>query len=112
MIVEAKHTALALGSGDLSVLGTPAMLALMENAAMTEAARLCEYGQTTVGSFLSIEHTRPTAIGVEVNAEAKLISQDGRKLVFEVRAWDSRGDIGRGEHHRVIVDREKFMSRL
>lgn len=112
MIVEAKHTAIAMGSGDLSVLATPAMVALMENAAMKQAGTVCALGQTTVGVFIQIEHTRPTPIGGEVMAHAKLTSQDGRKLFFEVWATDEKGEIGRGEHHRFIVDREKFMSRL
>lgn len=112
MIVEAKHTAIGMGSGDLSVLATPAMVALMEGAAMAIGARMCDAGQTTVGVRVDIEHTRATPLGAEVHAEARLVSQDGRALTFEVTAFDERGQIGHGTHERFIVDREKFMSRL
>lgn len=112
MIVDASHTAIAMGSGDLSVLATPAMVALMENAAMKEASLSCQLGQTTVGVKINVEHTRATPIGAEVLAFARLVDQDGRRLTFEVWAEDDKGEIGRGEHQRFIVDREKFMSRL
>lgn len=112
MLVEARHTAIAVGSGDLSVLATPIMVAWMENTAMKEAARACELGQTTVGVSLNIAHTRATPIGGEVHTHARLINQDGRMLVFEVWAEDEKGEIGRGEHRRCIVNREKFMAKL
>lgn len=112
MIVEEKDTAVAMGSGDLSVLATPAMVALMENAAMREAAKCCQDGQTTVGTKVAIQHTRATPLGAEVNAFARMTEQDGRRLVFEVWAEDAKGEIGRGEHERFMVESEKFMSKL
>lgn len=111
MIVEAKHTAIAMGSGDLSVLATPAMVALMENAAMSIASKCCSQGQTTVGVKIAVEHTRPTRLGGEVKATATLIDQQDRRLVFEVVATDEKGEIGRGTHERFIVDKAKFMSK-
>lgn len=112
MIVAAKHTALAVGSGDLSVLATPIMVALMEGEAMRVAAAYCTLGQTTVGTQINIAHTRATPLGAEVKAEAELIEQEGRRLVFRVRATDEKGEIGSGTHERFIVDREKFMAKL
>ena len=112
MIVTAHNTAIAMGSGDLSVFATPAMIALMEKAAMELAAQYCEPGQTTVGTRVNVDHKRATAVGREVEARAELISQEGRKLTFRVVATDERGEIGSGEHDRFIVDREKFMSKL
>lgn len=112
MIVTAHNTAIAMGSGDLSVLATPAMIALMERAAAEVAAKMCEVGQTTVGTRVNIEHKRATPIGAEVHAVAELISQDGRRLTFRVVAMDEKGEIGSGDHDRFIVDREKFMAKL
>lgn len=112
MIVEEKDTALAIGSGDLAVLATPAMVALMENAAMNEAAKCCQEGQTTVGTKIAIQHTRATPVGAEVNAFARMTEHDGRRMVFEVWAEDKKGEIGRGEHERFVVESEKFMAKL
>lgn len=112
MIVSANNTAIAMGSGDLSVFATPAMVALMENAAMQVAAKFCDQNQTTVGTMINVQHTKASPIGAQVDATAELISQDGRKLSFRVSASDEKGEIGHGEHQRFIVDREKFMSKL
>lgn len=106
------NTALALGSGSLEVFATPAMTALMENAAMNAVAASLPEGSTTVGTRLDIAHTRATAPGETVTAEARLVEVDGRRLVFEVEARDSMGTIGRGMHERFVVDREKFMAKL
>ncbi len=112
MKVELKHTALELGSGDMEVFGTPAMVALMENAAMRAAQSHCQDGETTVGIALNIIHSKATPLGDEVAATATLIGSEGRKLSYEVVAHDSSGEIGRGTHDRFIVNRAKFIAKL
>lgn len=107
-----ENTALAIGSGSLEVFATPAMTALMENAAMNAVAASLPDGSTTVGTRLEIVHTRATGLGEVVTAEARLVEADGRRLVFEVEARDSIGTIGRGTHERFVVDREKFIKKL
>ena len=105
-------TAIAMGSGDLPVLATPAMMALMENAAMLAVAPHLPEGSTTVGGHISASHIKPTPVGETVTATATVVKVDGKKIEYEVKAhW---GDIllGEGTHLRFIVDREKFMSRL
>lgn len=110
--VSACHLASAVGSGDLPVLATPAMVAWMENAAMQCALPLLSSGESTVGSSISVSHLRPTAPGAQVSATATLLERDGRKLTFRVEAVDDKGKIGEGEHVRYIINKEKFMSRL
>lgn len=110
--VEEHHLAVNMGSGDLRVLATPAMLALMEEAAMCAVASHLPEGSTTVGGHIASSHLKPTAHGCNVSATATLVAVEGRKLTFAVRAYDEAGVIGEGEHLRFIVDREKFMSRL
>ena len=55
-VVDSTNTAIALGSGDMEVLATPAMVALMENVAMNAVAPHLEDGQTTVGSHIETSH--------------------------------------------------------
>ena len=112
MRVAAESTADYIGSGDLAVLATPAMCALMENAAMMAVASHLEEGQTTVGTALAIEHSRATAVGRTVSATAVLTEVNGRELKFNIAARDEVGIIGEGTHTRFIVNREKFMSKL
>lgn len=111
-VVEDHHLALNVGSGDLHVLATPAMMALMEEAAMRAVAPHLPEGSTTVGGHIASSHLKPTACGRMVSATATLVAVEGRKLTFEVKACDEEGVIGEGEHLRFIVDRKKFMARL
>ena len=110
--VAAGNTAAAMGSGDLAVFATPAMVALMENAAMTAVASALPEGSTTVGAEMNVTHIKPSGPGAEITATAVLTAIEGRKLTFNVGARDAGGMIGEGIHIRYIVDREKFMAKL
>ena len=112
IIVEEKHLACNVGSGDLPVFATPMMMALMENAAMLCVADELENGSSTVGGQINSSHLKPTGLGKTVTATAELISAEGRKLKFKVSASDEGGLIGEGEHLRFIIDKEKFMSKV
>ena len=112
MRVTPEVTAEYIGSGDLAVLATPAMCALMENATMMAVASHLDEGQTTVGTMLNIEHLRATKVGKEITATAVLTEINGRELKFNIAARDEVGMIGEGTHNRFIVNREKFMSKL
>ncbi|MEG1701018.1 MAG: thioesterase family protein [Alistipes sp.] len=110
--VSAANTAVEIGSGDLPVFATPAMVALMENAAMTAVASVLPTGQTTVGAEMNVTHIKPSALGTAITATAVLLEVDGRKLTFNVGARDPQGMIGEGIHIRYIVDREKFLAKI
>jgi Predicted thioesterase len=112
VVVSDSNSAKHWGSGALDVFATPAMVALMENAAMNAVKAYLPEGSDTVGTAVNINHVKATGLGDTVRATAILKEIDGRKLVFEVMASDSKGEIGNGTHTRFIVDREKFLSRL
>ena len=111
-VVTDGNTARALGSGDMDVFATPAMVALMENAAMNAVAAFLPEGSTTVGSEINTTHVKPSPLGAEVSARAVLVAVEGRKLTFEVEAADNAGTIGKGTHVRFVVDKERFMAKL
>lgn len=110
--VNCSNTALKLGSGDMEVFATPAMVALMENAAMNAVAPSLSEGEATVGTQMQTSHIKASKLGVKITASAELIEIDGRRLEFQVKAWDEGGTIGEGKHTRFIVNREKFLSKL
>lgn len=110
--VEEENLACAMGSGSLMVLATPAVVALMENAAAELAQNeLSDEEFTTVGTMISIEHTSPTPMGAEVTAKAILRKIDGRMFYFDVEAYDKKGLIAKGTHTRVSVKAEKFQAK-
>lgn len=112
LTVNESNTAIAMGSGDMPVLATPSMMALMENAAMNAVSEALPEGSTTVGGQIESSHLKPSPVGAEVEAEAVLERVDGRKLYFKVVARQGETVIGEGTHLRFIVDREKFLGKL
>lgn len=111
-LVTHELTAAHYGSGLVEVFATPAMVGLMENAAMNAVLPFLPKGQNTVGTEICVNHIKATPLGMKVSSEAILIEMDGRKLVFSLRAWDEEGEIGSGTHTRFIIDTEKFMAKL
>ncbi|MEI9901666.1 MAG: hotdog domain-containing protein [Hyphomicrobium sp.] len=93
------------------MLATPALIALMEAAAVACVEDQLAAGQETLGIHLDVEHIAATPVGHKVTATAELLERDGRKLLFKVEARDERELIGRGRHTRIIVDSERFRAK-
>lgn len=108
-MVTGAETAYSLGSGDVEVFGTPAVVALCERAAVAAIVDAIDARETTVGTRVEIDHVAPTVPGRDVTATAKLRGIDGRRLKFEVEVSDPSGVIARVIHTRVLVDRDRFM---
>ena len=92
--VNSSNTARTYGSGGLDVFATPAMIGLMENAAMTAVENDLPEGSSTVGAHISTSHVKPSKLGATIKATAVLEKIDGRKLTFKVSASDDDGLIG------------------
>jgi predicted thioesterase len=114
--VGEDDTAVAVGSGDLPVLATPRLIAWCEAATFALADQIIQPGRSTVGTRVECAHERATPLGALVYTTARLVEQDGRRLVFEVVAEHDVGQgrvaIGHGRITRVDVDPEAFMARL
>ncbi len=111
MTADGPHLANAVGSGLLPVFATPAMTALIEQAASQLLEERLPEGWTSVGIALDIEHTSATPEGMKVRAEAELTAVEGRKATFAVRAFDEAGEIGHGTHVRFAVEAARFMEK-
>lgn len=112
LTVSESTTAIQMGSGDLPVLATPAMLALMENAAMLAVKDALPEGCTTVGGHIASSHLKPSKIGDTITATAEVTKVEGKKIDFKVSAYAGETLLGEGTHLRFIVDKEQFLSRL
>lgn len=110
-IVDKNNTALAMKSGTLEVYATPAMTALMEQAAAELLQTVLPEGWTSVGIAMSVVHTSASPVGMKVKAEAKVIAVDRRKVSYEVVAFDEVGEIGKGSHERFAVEKGKFLQK-
>ena len=107
----AENSAEAMGSGELKVFATPAMIALIEKAAWQSVAPELEEGQGSVGTKLDISHIAATPLGMKLRCETELTEIDGRRLVFKAEVFDEAGKVGEGTHERFIVFNEKFQAK-
>lgn len=107
--VSQEMSARHLGSGDVGVLATPAMIAMMEGASLRAVQDALPEGQTTVGYVVNIRHLAPTPLGRTVTVHARLTEVDGRKLRFHVEAHEGDKLVGEGEHVRVVIDSAAFL---
>jgi predicted thioesterase len=110
--VTEADTAIALGSGDVPVLATPRVLALVERATVAAVAGDLHASETTVGVQVRLEHLAPTPVGATVEVSAELVSQAGRRLVFDVRVTGGGGVVASGTVTRVLVERAAFLAAL
>lgn len=104
-------TAERWGSGLVPVLGTPTLVAMMENAAVNALEGHLPADQTSVGGRMDVRHLAPTPVGMAVRARAELLEVDGRRLVFTVEASDEVERIGEATHERFILDRDGFVAK-
>ena len=112
IIVTNDHSAKTFGSGSINVFATPAMIALLEKTAHNSVQPLLPDGFTTVGTEVNIKHLKATPIGKQVRSDSYLKSVEGKKLLFELHAWDEKGLIGIGTHTRAIIEETGFMEKL
>lgn len=108
LTVTADDTAIALGSGDVPVLGTPRVVALAEEAACAALIGQLDPSQTSVGVRIELDHLRASQVGATVTAAATLTAVDGRKLDFTLSVLEGDVEVARGVHRRVIASRDAF----
>lgn len=106
-----NNTAIKMGSGDLEVYATPAMIAFMENTAKSVVIDKLPYGYTTVGIEINVQHIKSSPVGANIKCKATLTKADRKKLFFDMEASDDKGLIGKGFHIRYIVNSQDFMEK-
>lgn len=109
--VTQELTAEAMGSGQLPVFATPAVVALAEETAWKSVAPELEEGQGTVGTKMELAHIAATPLGMKVRCETELVEVDRRKLVFAIEVFDEKEKIAEGRHERFVVDNAKFLGK-
>lgn len=112
-IVEEKHLAAAMLSGEARVFATPMLVAGMEQAAVELLRPFMNPGESTVGVHMDAYHNAATPLGMKVTFEAILvdISPNGKGFSFQVKAYDEAGAVGEGRHERVLVNLARFEDR-
>lgn len=112
MVVCEKDSAKQVGSGLADVFATPSMIGLMENTAQSSVNASLPEGYSTVGIEISVKHMKATPIGMKVKCTSTLKKVEGKKLFFDVEAYDEAAKIGEGTHIRYIINNEQFINNI
>lgn len=110
-VVTNDMRACIVGSGDVNVLATPIMIALMENCASKCLKQFLEEGETSVGGMINSTHISPTPVGMKVFVKATITQVDRKKVCFDIIAKDEVEEIGKASHTRFVVNKDKFESK-
>jgi len=114
MAVTSADTAIAVGSGDVPVLATPRVIALMEQATCEALRGSLADSRTSVGTEVNVSHRVPTPVGSKVTARAIVESIEDRVIRFTVSAahqtasGEQVAEVAIGTITRVVVERERF----
>ena len=111
-IVTDKHTADVYGSGLLPVLSTPHLIGWMEDTSQKAVMPFMKPGESTVGSSIEMTHKAATPVGMRVRVRSEVVDFDGRRVRFQVFAWDEVDEIGECIHERYIINDVRFMERV
>jgi fluoroacetyl-CoA thioesterase len=111
-VVRPEHGADRFQNAGVTVLATPVLCHWFESTAVHAIAQQFESGEASVGTRLTIEHLKATPVGMQVRVIARVVAVDGRRVEFEVSAFDEVELVARGTHERVVIDLERFLARV
>ncbi|MEI5992572.1 thioesterase family protein [Candidatus Enterococcus mansonii] len=111
-IVGDKDTAKVIGSGDLEVLATPALIAMVENTAKECLQKELAPEETSVGTLINTTHLRPSKVGAKIVVNVKVDSQETSKINFSFTVYDGEKLISTGNHQRAVILTDVFLEKL
>ena len=97
---------------NVKVLSTPSLILAMEITSHESIAKELKEEETTVGTGICMKHIKPTKLGKEFVVRVTNFERNGRKLKFNIEAYDDEGKIGEGDHYRFIVNKREFEEKL
>lgn len=103
VLVSDNNTAELFGNAGAKVFATPMLVALMEQASIAAIRSTLLPGEGSVGTKVELSHLAATPVGMTVTARAELVELTGKKLVFDVVAFDTQETVGKCRHERYII---------
>lgn len=110
-VVQKSDTAGNYNSALNELLATPACVEMVINAAVETIDKYLPEGFISVGSSIEFSHTAPTSLGMTINIKTTIAEIDGSHIKLIISAWDEMGDIGTGQHERVVVSRDATLKK-
>jgi len=94
------------------VYATPELVRDIEVTCRELLLQHVDDGEDSVGTAISIQHSAPTPVGMNVWITVEIASVEGRLVNLKISAKDETDPICKGTHSRFIVDKAKTVERL
>jgi fluoroacetyl-CoA thioesterase len=94
------------------VFATAYLVGLLEWACMEAMRAHLDPGEQSVGVDIRVSHSAATPPGFTVKVSVRVERVEGRRISFHVEAHDGVEVIGQGSHDRVVIQPERFLSKL
>jgi fluoroacetyl-CoA thioesterase len=91
---------------------TPSMILDIEYTCRELILEHAHAGEDSVGMEVAVKHLAPTLMGMTAEITVRVVSVEGRKVVFDVSVKDELDIVGAGAHTRFVVDKAKTLERL
>lgn len=101
-----------MGPGVQPVLSTPSLILWLEMASRQAAAPLLQQDEETVGTAMNLKHLAPTPLGMKVTLKTRIVEVAGRRIRFQMEAFDEVEKIAEGLHERARVSVPRFAAYL
>jgi fluoroacetyl-CoA thioesterase len=107
-----EHSARHFYANLPDVFATPFLGGLMEQVSAELIDQHLHPGEQSVGISMNLQHLAATPLGMEVRVKTEVVAVEGRKLTFQLEAYDEVEKIGEATHERFIIGAEKFNARV
>lgn len=101
-----------LGTDEARVLATPFLIGYLELTARNSIKRYLSENEDSVGTAVEVRHLAATPVGMSVRFHSQVLAVEGRRVRFQVEAWDEKEKIGEGTHERFVINIPRFVSAL
>lgn len=110
--MEEGDSARSIELGETGVLSSPSLLSFMEESCKEMIEGLVEEDETSVGTFVSMNHHYLTEVGSKIIIETRIKELSGKKYSFSIVARNGDDIVAIGEHTRKIINKNEFRNKL
>lgn len=109
--VRESDTADFHGNAGVRVLSTPALLGYVEQGSSTGLNTRLSAGYRPVGIYVELHHVGATPVGGIVEIESEVTKIEGRKILYNFKAYHQDKVIAHGVYEQAIIPLEDFLKK-
>ena len=106
-----EQTAEALGNPGVKVIGSPALLTLIEQCSHTTLQPFYEAEEAAVGIYFQLEHQAAALPGDPLRVQVEVIRVEGRQIEFQVEIRQQERLVMQGSYRCLVVNLPRFLAR-